>query len=1654
VDVVTGMEHSREARKLASVVFCDLSGSTSLAEQLDAESLRRVVSRYYEEMKAVIERHGGTAAFSGDAVIGAFGLAELHEDDALRAVRSAAEMGSAMARLNDELCRSWGVMLDVRIGVNTGEVVAGDPAYSVSMVAADAFNVCARLEKAARPGEILIGDSTERLVRDAVRTEPLGPLAVRGKAQPVHAHRLVEVIDTLPGVVRDLSAPMVGRERELEQLVLAFERTVERRSCDLVMLVGDAGIGKSRLASELTAKVGTDVRVLRGRCLPYGDGITFWPVAEMVRDAAHVADDDSPEQVMAKIAALAEPHPDAQDVAERISGAIGVSDSSSDRDGIFWATRTLLDVLASRQPLLMLIDDLHWGEPTLIELVDDLVRRSEGPTMVLAVARRELLDESELEAAEILELSPLPAAEGRELVTNLLGPSDVAEQELEHIVGAAGGNPLFLEESLRMLIDEGALRTEEGRWRVATHLQEVPIPPTIHGLLGARLDRLEPNQRRVLERASVVGEEFWPAALSHLLPELQPLELGTCLAALAGKGLVQPGGTPFIKQPAFHFAHISMRDVAYEQLLKEDRAELHERLADWIEQKVGERAGEYCEILGYHLERAARWRDELRPLGDQGSQLGQRAATWLTTGGQKALARGDMSAAVNLLERTAALLPADDPARHSLLPKLGIALTETGDTVRADELFLEWIDADERAGSLLEERDGGRSERAVPLPGALEAAGRRGIFGRDSELELLREALAEARAGGRRGVMLAGDAGIGKTSLAALVAREAHAEGTVVLYGRCDEDLPIPYRPFAEALGHLVQHAPQELLESQVRHHGRVLTHLVPQLAQRLDTDAGARVPPEGDLYMMFSAAAGLLAEASGRAPLMIVLDDLHWADAPSIPLLKYILSASVEMSALIVGTYRTSEVTRDHPLRALLADLGEPAVTRVELAGLSEQAVIEMTAARARQRLDRDGLRLARTLHQETDGNPFFAIEILRHLIESHALVRKEGQWSMQLQVGELVLPESVVDTVNRRVARLAQRTGDRVQEVLSAAAALGREVDPSLLAAVLEADPDEVLELLDAACEAALLSRSPNADRYLFSHALIGQALYEQLGTAARRRLHRRIAESLEAACGADPGPRVGELARHWLACFEPQIAAKALDYVRQAGDFALEKLAPVEALRLYSSALERHDSHPEGGDRMRCELLIGLGTAQRRLGRAEFRNTLLDAARAARQIGADDLLVRAAQENTRGFVSETGEVDGERVAVLNAALDALADRDVPERARLLATLAAEQTFAGEWPLPLERSNQALALARRLGDPGTLTDILSARFMATWTPETLPERFANTAEELRVVEANTSDPLARFWALHWRATACIERGELHEAERRIAEEAEIAERIGQPTARWLAAYDRATQALIRGRLTEAEVWAIEAGGIGREGGQPEAEAFLGGQMVNIRFEQGRLMELETLIEHEARDKPGIPAFWAALALARVEAGDPDGAHSVMAVHAGDGFASFPYDPNWLVGLCLYAETCGQLGDRAAAAALEPKLAPWMGQIAFNSATVWGFVARHAGVLDRVLGRHDRAVERLQQAATLHERIGAPLWLARTRLDLGHTLLARGGVGDAESGLRLLDKALAAAEELGCATIAQRAAALVERGSAAAGNHLAAGLHQRPRPD
>jgi hypothetical protein len=601
-----------------------------------------------------------------------------------------------------------------------------------------------------------------------------------------------------------------------------------------------------------------------------------------------------------------------------------------------------------------------------------------------------------------------------------------------------------------------------------------------------------------------------------------------------------------------------------------------------------------------------------------------------------------------------------------------------------------------------------------------------------------------------------------------------------------------------------------------------------------------------------------------------------------------------------------------------------------------------------------------------------------------------------------------------------------------------VGREFELELVARMVGKAADDLADALDPAVEAALLATEPGFGiGYSFVHPLIAPTLYEQLRRTRRRELHRSALVSLEELLSAGTlHQRSGELAHHALEAVPLVSASKAVDYARAAGGYALEQLAPQEASRWFEQALELHGgsagSSPAGeagDDPLLRDLLIGQGIAQQQGGDPEFRATLIRAAQLARTARDTARLVRAVLANTRGFVSETGNVDAERVELLDAALAAIGDGDSGGRARLLATLSAELTFAGDWGRRKRLSDESVEIADRLGEPETTSEVLSARFITTWTPETLDQRLYDTTRELALAE-EIANPIARFRALHWRAAAAVEAGDLDLAHILVEREAAVAARLSQPTADWMVAYDRSMQALIRGLLDEAERWAEDAGRIATASGEPEAAAFYAGQLINIRFEQGRLGELEPLIAQQVQANPGIPAFRAALTLASCEAGLYEHAAEAMASDAAADFAELTYDSNWLAGMAIFAEACTQLGDAGAAATLHRLLLPWRVQIAFNSATAWGPVERHLGNLERILGQLEESERSLAHAAEVCERMGAPIWLARTRVDLALVLLERDDPdGRAES---LLHRALSTAVDLGCAGIERQAAGLL----------------------
>jgi class 3 adenylate cyclase/tetratricopeptide (TPR) repeat protein len=691
---------SEEARKVVTILFSDLVRSSYLVERLDPESLGEVMGRYFSDVRAVLVRHGGTVEkIIGDAVMAVFGIPSVHEDDALRAVRAALDIRQSVTSLNEQLANRWNVTLEFRMGISTGEVFAGDPASRESFAFGRTVNVAARLEQAADPGEILLGADTYRLVREAVRAEMLPPLELKDHPDPISAYRLREPIREHKGVGRQLHAPLIGRHGELHLLVRSYEQAVESRCCQLIIVLGEAGVGKSRLADELMPTVAQEPLLVSGRCLPYGDGITFWPMIEVIRRVAGITDEDLPEEAHSKVLAPLTEERDAALIAERVTAAMGTSPSPTVTEQIFWGIRRFLECLSRRQPLIAVFDDMQWAEETFLDLVEYLVARSKNaPILVVCLARPTLLDARPQWVVDkdnnVIVLKPLSAEDSERLVGSLLGIEAALPDEARRwIVRTGAGNPLFMEEILRMMIDEGYLQRSHDGWALLRDVSSLSPPPTIQALLAARIDALSREEKAVLQRASVVGQVFWWGAVRDLVPKEDKSTFGNSLQGLVRRELIRPSESSFVGEDAFRFGHILIHDATYAAISKSLRAELHERFASWLEHKAEARIREYQEILGYHLEQAYIYRRQLARADQSSIELAHRAASALVPAARRASDRGDMPSALNLFERAEAVLADDERARVSIQPELAAVLMDTGELVRAETLLSRTISA-------------------------------------------------------------------------------------------------------------------------------------------------------------------------------------------------------------------------------------------------------------------------------------------------------------------------------------------------------------------------------------------------------------------------------------------------------------------------------------------------------------------------------------------------------------------------------------------------------------------------------------------------------------------------------------------------------------------------------------------------------------------------------------------------------------------------------------------------------------------------------------------------------------------------------------------------------------------------------------------------
>jgi class 3 adenylate cyclase/tetratricopeptide (TPR) repeat protein len=638
-------------RTTVTLLFGDLVGSTELGSRLDPEVLRGVLSSYWDVARAAVERHGGTVEkFIGDAVVAVFGIPVVREDDAIRSVRAAVDLLAAVDDLNAGLRERLDVELAVRVGLNTGEVMIADATGDVALMAGDAANVGARLEQAAGPGEVLIGASTYALAKDHIDVDELPALTAKGKAEPLIAYRLRRVHPSSePMRRRRFSGPLVGRRRALLQARMAYDTAVEERACALLTVVGSPGVGKSRLVEELLAQVRGEAHVLAGRCLSYGDGITYWPVAEMIQPIV-----DGARGWPASLSGVEH----AEEIASGLDTMLGRSTLAGSAQ-MAWAFRRLLESLARDRPVVVVVDDVQWAEPPLLDLLDHVTDLSrDAPILIVCMARPEFLQTRSGWGAgrrhvTTTVLAPLTENDSAALAEGLLGRG-LDPQLLHRITAAAEGIPLYVEELVASFADQGRLKLDEaGHWRAIGDLGDIAVPPTVQALLAARLDRLPPEQRDVVDAAAVIGQTFYPDAVT-LWTGGDADGTSDAISALVRADLVRPVDSDVPGHDAYAFAHLLVRDAAYDAMPKARRADAHLAFAGWLEATNASRVSP--ELVASHLERCCAYRAEL---GDPDLELADRTARRLVTCAERARALSDVSGAQGLLVAAAALVPFD-----------------------------------------------------------------------------------------------------------------------------------------------------------------------------------------------------------------------------------------------------------------------------------------------------------------------------------------------------------------------------------------------------------------------------------------------------------------------------------------------------------------------------------------------------------------------------------------------------------------------------------------------------------------------------------------------------------------------------------------------------------------------------------------------------------------------------------------------------------------------------------------------------------------------------------------------------------------------------------------------------------------------------------
>jgi DNA-binding SARP family transcriptional activator/tetratricopeptide (TPR) repeat protein len=915
---------------------------------------------------------------------------------------------------------------------------------------------------------------------------------------------------------------------------------------------------------------------------------------------------------------------------------------------------------------------------------------------------------------------------------------------------------------------------------------------------------------------------------------------------------------------------------------------------------------------------------------------------------------------------------------------------------------------------------------SIPLPAELRHRAQGTVIGREQELAQLEELweLASGQEGSGQLVFLAGDAGIGKTTLTADVARRVHDAGAIVLAGRSPRETVVPYQPILEALRHWALNAPASDLSSTAREYGSELSRLIPELRRRApDLPPPPADEPETERYRLFEAVVGLLTELSRAAPVLLVLDDLQWADRPTLLLLRHLARATNPARVLILGAYRSTERRGDTFTNALTELLRDRQASQLDIRGLSESATAELVRLRAGETPSRS---FAHALYEETEGNPFFVEEIVRHLLE--AGVRAGSASASVLQ--RFGLPEGVKQVIAWRLGRLEAPA----IELLRVAAVIGREVDAALLERVVLLAEDEFLSALDEALAAGLLVESDEKRGwYVFSHALIRETLYEGMSVPRRARIHKRVGEAIEATQGRRQARYLPELAHHFTrGVADAEDAEEAIAYALRAAEQATTMLAHEEAAEHYARALDVQGRFEPEATRRRLELLLALGEARVRGGeRAQASSAFREAAALAEQLGDGEALARAAVGASRRYVQPPGVVDTELIAMIERALELEPGRTLM-RVRLLACLCGAIYYSPDRDRMAAVSQEAIDIATELGDPEARAYACGARRRVLWDAPHLQDRIEASTEMLTLAREIGNLEL-QLQAHAWLVVDLLERGDLDAVDAQMEAFAAGADRLRQSLFEWTSIVWRAMRALLAGAQDRADRLASEALAAGAPAEAVTASQYYAIQVLAIRRDQGRMGELEQATRQLVAENPARPVWRAALVNILCEEGRLEEAREEFERLAAHDFEDVPKDLDWMIAMTLLSDVCADLGDAERAALLYDRLEPYadINVVIGLAAVCLGSAAGFLGKLAATMGRGELAVEHFERAMAANAELQSPGCLARSQVDYARAL------GSDPRAAELLDAAGEAAERHGLGAVARKVAAVQETSAA-----------------